>query len=215
MTYKIVSLLIPLVISSIVNPPIGFSFDRENAVSTPFSLKPVDSSTFPINNNDYFSCSSLGPLSLKTVTNNVTVSFTYELRSISSQYIIERVRLLNSSNTVVASSSKQSLYYQKGTRNTVSFVLPIRDHLTRNGLTLKFEIVNESTYAILKAYSSTFYPSSDATISWVSLKQNVYTSKALGYYSKDSQMAPLIETLDFTHFGDFLDIDYYYRLEIN
>ena len=213
MTYKIVSLIVPLVVSSLIHYPSFPNMDGENAISTPFTLKPVDSSLFPI--NDYFSCTTFGPFSLSTVTNDVNVTFTYELRNISSQNIIERVRLLDSSNSVVGSSSKKTIYYQKGTRNTVTFTLPIRDHLTRNGLTLKFEITNTTNYAILKAYSSTFYPSSDATLSWVSLKQNPHVSKTLGFYSNDSQMEPLIETIDFTHFGDYLDIDHYYRLEIN
>ena len=213
MTYKIITLIIPLVVSSIINTPIVSNNDRENAVSKPFSLISIDDSLLP--SDDFFSCTTFGPFSLSTVTNNVSVTFTYELRSISSQNIIERVRLLNSSNSVLASSSKQQKYYQKGTRNEVTFSLPIKDYLTRNGLTLKFEIVKESSYAILKAYSSTFYPSSDATISWVSLKQSPHTSNALGFYSEESEMKPLIETIDFTHFGDYLDIDYYYRLELH
>ena len=149
MTYKIVSLIIPLVVSSLIHYPCIPNVDGENAISTPFTLKPVDSSLFPI--NDYFSCTTFGPFSLSTVTNNVSVTFTYELHNITSQNIIERVRLLNSSNTVVASSSKNSKYYNRGSRNTVTFSLPIRDHLTVNGLTLKFEIVNDSSYSILKA----------------------------------------------------------------
>ena len=210
MTYKVLTLIVPLTISSIATLPVNLNFDGNKAVSSVLTFKPLD----PIA-DDYFNCSTFGPFSLSTVTNNVNVSFVYQLYSISSQNIVERVRLFNSSNSVVSSASNASIYYKNGTRNTTSFNLRIRDYLTRNGLTLKFEIVRKSDYAVLKAYSTTFYPSSDAQISWVSLKQSPYVSQSLGFYSEDSQMKPLIETIDFTHFGDYLDIDYYYRLDIN
>ena len=210
MTYKILALIAPIVISSISTFPNGMQFDSQKAISSMLTLKPID---FPTG-DDYFSCTKFGPFSLSTVTNNVSVSFTYQLYSISNQNIVERVRLFNSSNSVVSTVSKSYIYYKKGTLNNVSFNLRIRDYLTRNGLTLKFEIIRESDYAVLKSYSTTFYPSSDSQISWVSLKQTPHVSQSLGFYSDDSEMKPLIETLDFTHFGDYLDIDYYYRLDI-
>ena len=185
--------------------------NNPKAVSDVLTFLPID---YP-SGNDSFSCSTFGPFSLSTVTNSVGVSFSYQLYSISSQNIVERVRLFNSSNSVVSSVSNSYIYYRQGATNTVSFNLRIRDYLTRNGLTLKFEIVKESNYSVLKSYSMTFYPSSDAQISWVDLKQNPHVSQTLGFYSVDSQMKPLVETLDFTHFGDYLDIDYYYRLDIS
>ena len=213
MTYKVFSIIVPLVISSIIDIPSKSSFDTPKArISSKFSLLPI--SEEPVQ-EDYFNCTTFGPFSLSTVTNGVNVTFTYQLYSVSSQNIIERVRLLNSSNSVVASSSKSSKYYNRGSQNSVTFSLPIRDHLTVNGLTLKYEIVNASSYTILKAYSSTFYPSSDSFINWMELKQNPHVSKALGFYSDGKTMKPLIETIDFTSFGDYLDVDYYYRLELN
>ena len=215
MTYKIIPIIIPLIISSITSFPNKTHFDSEKALtSKPFSFISINDSDLP-NYDDYFSCTTFGPFSLNTVTNNVSVTFTYQYGSIVSQNIVERVRILNSSNAVVAGFSKQYKYYTRGNRNNVTFSLPIKDHLTRNGLTLKFEILKESNLSVLKAYNATFYPASDANVSWLSLKRNVYTSKSLGFYSKESQMEPIVEKLDFTHFGDYLDIDYYYRLEIN
>ena len=215
MTYKIIPLIIPFVVSSIVSLPTNPHFDSGKVLpSKPFSFISINDSDLPPA-DDYFSCTTFGPFSLSTVTNSVSVTFTYQYGSIVSQNIVERVRLLDSTNTVVGGSSKQYRYYTKGTRNNVTFSLPIKDHLNRNGLTLKFEILKESNLTILKAYSTTFYPTSDENVSWVSLKQNVRTSKSLGFYSDDSEMKPIIEKLDFTHFGDYIDIDYYYRLEIN
>lgn len=213
MIYKVALLVVPLAISSIINLPSKPTFEVPQArISSKFSFLPI--SEEPVQ-NDYFDCTTFGPFSLSTVTNNVNVTFTYQLYSVQSQNIIERVRLLNSSNSVVASSSKAHKYYSSGNRNSVTFSLPIRDHLTVNGLTLKFEIVNESSYSIIKAYSATFYPTSNSYINWMTLKQNPYTSRSLGFYSDGSSMKPLIETFDFTQFGDYLDVDYYYRLDIN
>lgn len=214
MTHKILFLVAPLVISSIISFPSGPIEYRETAISLPLTLKPIDSSLLP-QGNDYFSCTTFGPFSLSTVTNQESVTFTYELRSISSQNIVERVRLFNSSGTVVAAYSRSPLYYQKGKRISVSFTIFLKDYLTRNGLTLKFEIVRQSDYTVLKDYSSTFYPTSDALISWIDLKNNPHVSNPLGFYSDGEGMKSLIETLDFTHFGDYLDINYYYRLDIN
>ena len=223
MTYKILALVIPLTISSVANLPMKISFDAPKArisskSSSRFSFIPIDSSSTsssePVG-TDYFDCRTFGPFNLSTVTNSVPITFTYELYSIASQSIVERVRLLNSSNSVVASISQPYFYYSVGTRKSVNFSLPIRDNLTRNGLTLKFELVNASTYAIVKTYSATFYPSSDSYINWTTLKQEPYTSKSLGFYSKDDDIEPLIEVLDFTSFGDYLDVDYYYRLDLS
>lgn len=213
MVYKVLAFIAPLVISSIISMPSKPTLDAPKArISSKFSLLPISSEPTL---DDYFDCTTTGPFSLSTVTNNVSVTFTYELYSISSQNIVERVRFFNSSNTVVSASSMASKYYYRGTRNSVTFSLPIRDYLTTNGLTLNFEIVSNSSYSVLKTYSSTFYPTSDAYINWISLKQNPYTSKSLGFYSDGTSMKPLIETFDFTHFGDYLDIDYYYRLDIS
>ena len=214
MTYKILALVAPLVVSSTAGftPVEVVDFEKPIFIS---SLPLILTSFGNIYEQDSFSCSTLGPFSLSTVTNDVSVTFNYQYYSVSSQKIIERVRLLNSSNSVVSSSSKASINYTRGTLNTVSFNLRIRDYLTRNGLTLKFEIVKESNYSILKEYSATFYPSSDSQISWVDLKQNPHVSQSLGFYSKNSQMNPLVETIDFTNFGDYLNVDNYYRLDIN
>ena len=215
MTYKIISLLVPLIISSVSNIPNQISFDSPKYISSKFSFVSIDEPIIVEHYDDYFRCSTFGPFSLDTVTNNETVTFTYELNNILSQDIIERVRIFNSSNSVVSASSNASIYYRKGTRNTTSFTIRLRDYLTSNGLTLKFEIVSKSNRTVLKDYSATFYPTGDEEISWVSLKQSPHVSRSLGFYSKDSEIKPLVETLDFTHFGDYLNVDYYYRLDVN
>lgn len=216
MIYRIVGIVASLIITSIADFPIGLSVIGPNAFSlpssVPFTFKPIDDDILP-GKVDYFNCTTFGPFSLETVTNDAEVTFTYELYSVPSQNFIERVRLLNSSNSVVASSSKTFFYYIKGDRREVTFSLRIRDYLTKDGLTLNFELVNEPSYEIVKTYSTHFYPSSDETISWLDLKQNTHTSKTLGFYSDTFSMRPLVEKIDFTHFGDYVDVDNYYRLD--
>ena len=146
MVYKVLAFIAPLVISSIISMPSKPTLDAPKVrISSKFSLLPISSEPTL---DDYFDCTTTGPFSLSTVTNNVSVTFTYELYSISSQNIVERVRFFNSSNTVVSASSMASKYYYRGTRNSVTFSLPIRDYLTTNGLTLNFEIVSNSSYII-------------------------------------------------------------------
>ena len=218
MIYKILVLVVPLTVSSLINTPSYHDVDYPMRAPSDLTLKPIDSdpifSSTPTG-TDYFNCDTYGPFPLSSVTNDTEMTFTYQLYSISSQNIIERIRLLNSSNTVVNASSKPSKSYTKGTKNTISFTVPLRDYFTANGLTLKFEILKASDRTVLKAYSVTFYPPSNSTVSWVYLKQNIYTSKSLGFYAQNNNMQELIEKLDFTHFGDYLDIDYYYRLDLN
>ena len=225
MTFKIGFLVIPLVVASIINCPADGFVNRPNKVDPSFTFLPdpgfsssigfssiVSSSqnTF----NDYFSCPKYGPFSLNNPS-NFAVEFEYELNSIISQTVIERIRVFNSSNSVVASSSKAPINYTRGQRKTVNFTVPFKDYWSVNGLTLKFEIVNSSTAAILKAFSVTFYPPSQKTISGVLLKKEQYTSRCLGFYGDGEGMKELKETFDFTTLGDYVGVDYYYRLNLS
>ena len=226
MSFKIGFLIIPLAASSIVNIPLldnyrhpnkdsGFSLlpgPGDSSLPISSSFNPSSFSSF-INNNDYFNCSRYGPFPLETA-NNFDVTFEYELNSITSKTIIERIRLFNASNSVVASSSKASIFYSKGTRKSVTFTVPIKGYWTANGLTLKFEICN-SSHAVLKAYSNTFYPPSKKTINGATLKREKYISKCLGFYGDGEDMKSVIETFDFTTLGDYVDVDYYYRLNLS
>ena len=214
MAYKISFLIIPLVISSIAKIPSFSDFNHPNVVSKPLTFLPIDSSYITPLMEDYFNCDFYGPFSLSNPT-NFQASFSYCLHSISSQSIIERVRFFTTSNSLVSAASKTSFYYTKGKDKTVAFNIPIVDCLTKNGLTLKFEIVNASTYSILKTFSATFYPRSESYIPGATLKRNVYTSKSLGFYGNGKELKEAYEIFDFTTFGDYLDVDYYYRLELN
>ena len=229
MTFKIGFLIIPLAISSIIGIP---SINDGNHINKnpSFSIlpDPGDSSTpntsyhfstsfhyssLPTG-DDYFSCSQYGPFPL-TNCSNFNATFEYRLYSVFSQSIKERIRLFNASGSVVASSTKTTVSYTIGTKRSVTFLVPIHDYWNVNGLTLKFEIINSSSSAILKDYSITFYPPSQKTINGSLLKRETYTSKALGFYGDGTELKELKETFDFTTIGDYVGVDYYYRLRLD
>ena len=224
MTYKVLFITLPLTIASISNLPKGSfvaDYNQINAKSNTLTLKPIDEPSsspapisFPTSNEDFFSCDSCGPFPLSN-PQDFSATFTYKLYSISSQSIIERIRLFNSANSVVSSSSKAAKSYTQGKRISVIFTIPLRNYWNANGLTLKFEILNASTYAVLKAYSATFYPPSNSVIPATTLKRNIYYSRSLGFYSDGSQMKEMVETFNFKNFGDYLNVDNYYRLDVN
>jgi len=212
MSYKSVFVFMPLIVSSLINLPEGQWFKMPNYKPSSMSLVPISSLDLQL--DDYFNCDFYGPFSLSNI-NDININLTYRLYSVSSQNIIERIRLFDSSNHAVSVSSKATFYYTKGSTKEVSFLLSLEDYLTNNGLTLKFEIINSSTKAVLKTHSASFYPRSESYISGVTLKRNIYTSKSLGFYGDGLNINEAYETFDFTNFGDYLDIDYYYRLGID
>ena len=226
MTSKIGILIISLTISSIINLPIERTIynDENKLPSYSFLTDPIvpsfssssSSGTSSSSNNmgDYFYCPPYGPFPLDNCS-NFDATFTYKLYNIPSTSIIERIRLLNSSNSVVASSSKTSFTYTLGQKKTVTFTIPIKDYWSVNGLTLKFEILNSVDRSIMKAYSTTFYPPSKKTILGATLKRSIYTSKPLGFYADGIVMKSIIVIFDFTTIGDFINVDYYYRLNLH
>ena len=222
MTYKIGLLVVPLIISSIANMPVVEPINRPTKIPSFTALPDPDLSSLPLftssnssnNNEDYFYCDQYGPFPLDDC-DDFDISFTYELNTIPSQNIIERIRVFNSSGSVVSSSSKAPVDYVKGTRKTVTLLAQIHDHWSVNGLTLKFEILNSSSRTILKAYSASFVPPSQKSIPGASLKRSIYSTNSLAFYGDGEDMKEMKETFDFTTIGDYLDVDYYYRLTLN
>ena len=197
----------------------SFSIEKPSTFSKPtYSSRPASSSSSSSSsgaplNQDYFYCPSYGPFPINS--DDFDASFTYSLFSIDSQNIIERLRILNTSETVMAATSKARKYYTSGTTTVVVFTIPLHDYWTVNGLTINFEIINASNYTILKGYSITIYPPSCQNISAQQLKSDIYVSKNLGFYGNSDGFQPIKETIDFTHFGDYLDVNSYYKLDLS
>ena len=201
-------------ISDSVIPSWHNSSISSSSVPIPSSYSSSSSEPVMVNpKEDYFSSSQYGPFFLGA--DDFEATFTYELNNISNQPILERIRLFNSSNSVVASSNKTKIDYVTGTRNSVKFLVPIHDYWTNNGLTLKFEILNYNTRDIIKQYSATFYPPSCSTLSGEYLKRNYYQSRALGFYGDGKQMKEIVEVFDFRYLGEYLNINSYYRLDLS
>ena len=160
---------------------------------------------------DYIFSDHYGPFNIGS--NNFDATFTYALNSVASQSIFERIRLFNANNEVVSSSSKTSFSYTKGSQKSVTFTIPIRDYLTSSGLTLSFEILN-TAHVIYKHYSVTFYPPSNSTIPGTTMLREKHESKSLGFYGDGSGLKELKETIDFRTFGEYLNVDYYYKLDL-
>lgn len=170
-------------------------------------------SSFHDTTKDYIYAGYYGPFEIGA--DDFEATFKYELNTIQSQTILERIRLFNASNSVVASSTKTKVDYVRGREKEVTFLVPIHDYLTNNGLTLNFEILNYESREILKTYSVKFYPPSERTVSGQYLKQNIYTSRCLGFYADGDAIRELTESFDFRAIGNYWNVDYYYRFIIN
>ena len=181
----------------------------ENPSTSSSSSSSSSTSSEPV---DYFYCDRYGPFPLSNPI-NTDVTFTYELNSIASQDIIERMRILRN-GSVVASSSMPSKAYVTGTRNNVTFTLPLQNYWTSAGLKVIVEIINSSTREVLKDYSAYLYPPKNDFISASTLKSVGYCSDSLGFYGDGTTLKEVYEMFDFTRIGDYLDVDYYYRLDI-
>ena len=183
----------------------GISFPR----STPSS-----SSSYPEIPiiDDYFYCTKYGPFDLDNPT-NPSVSFTYRIYSIDSQTIMERVRMFRN-GTLVTALTNSPKDYVTGSKQMASFTLPIRDYWTRSGLEMRFEIVSTS-YIILKTFSTSIYPPRNSSVPTYDLKHLLYKSNGIGFYGDGRNMLSFRETFDFRGIGDYIDNDYYYRLDIS
>ena len=185
--------------------------DNSNSSSS-YSYRPIKANATKA--EDTFKCSRYGPFSVDNCS-DFTARFTYKLNSVSDQKIIERLRLLSTSGSVLHATSKASFDYVTGKQRTVSFTVPMKDYWTSNGLTLKFEIVNASSYTILKAHTATFYPVLNGTVSIGTLRRKIYTSRSFGFKGDGTNMVETTESFDFTNIGSYVNVDNYYCLDLD
>ena len=159
----------------------------------------------------YFSCPTYGPFIVGDPDFDVT--FTYRIFG-PSRRIMERLRIFSPSGSVLHTSRKTDRDYVEDSLETVTFTMPIKDYLTNKGLTFKFEILNRPSNTILCEYGTTFYPAENVNPTVQELKSGVYETKSIGFYGDGETIKNINERFDFTTIGDYLDIDYYYRLNI-
>ena len=180
--------------------------------------KQVTSSSFSsleadVTDGDYFYCGNYGPFNPND-KNPVQITFTYRLASIGGSHFAERVRLFKDGQVVYA-SKKATFNYSSGTTKDVTFSINFHDYLTEDGLELRFELMFATTDSVVKSHSITFYPPKSETISYLEYKHKIYESRCVGFYADGRGFCELKDTFDFTKFGDYVDNDYYYRLEID
>lgn len=180
----------------------GISYERSSK-STVSSL--LDDSSA------YFSCPTYGPF--KVGDPDFDVTFTYRIFG-PSRRIMERLRIFSPSGSVIYASRKEERDYIEDSLETVTFTMPIKDYLSNNGLTFKFEVLNRPRNTILCEYGTTFYPIENVNPTVQQLKSGVYETKNIAFYGDGETIKGINERFDFTTIGDYLDIDYYYRLNI-
>ena len=179
------------------------------------SLTPSGSNDASIgdkNGEDYFQCPIYGPFQVGDKDFNAT--FKYRAK-IDNQQIYERLRIFTPSGELLNAQTKTAKSYANNALEEVTFLVPIRNCLSSRGITLKFEILKKSNREILKDYSATIYPLSIPNNNYQYYKNNVYESLPIGFYGDGQEMKAIKETINFTNLGDYLESDYYYRLDVN
>ena len=217
--YKIYPLITAILLSAIGRAPIGqinkspggFSFDPITPPSSSsFSSLSEPEPEVP-QGDDYFSCDIYGPFQMGG--NNFDVTFNYRVKTIN-QSIVERMRLLDSDGNIVYVSTKTSRFYQDNALLSVTFTVPISMYLGYSVLTIRFEVLAKSTYSVIASYGTHFYPVSVPDVSYIYLKGNVYETPVTGFFGDGNTMQEINERFDFRTVEDYLNVDYYYRLNI-
>ena len=165
----------------------------------------------PVLEEDSFSSDVYGPFEVGGP--DIKATFNYRM-NIMDQEVIERMRFFDSNNRVLRSENHSAFKYTKLSSITTSFTIPIHNYLTNKGIILKFELLNSGTREIIKAYSATIYPYKKQTWFTDELKHNVYQSESLGFYGDGTGLKEAKEQIDFTLLGDYLSLDYYYKLNL-
>ena len=179
-------------------------------LSLDYSSKPM--ATSELNDSSaYFSCPTYGPF--KVGDPDFEASFTFRIFG-PSRKIIERLRIFSPSGSVLHTYRKTERDYIEDSLDTVTFTMPIKDYLTSNGFTFKFEIVNRPNNKVICEYGTTIYPVEETNPTVQELKSGVYETRNFAFYGDGETIRGINERFDFTSISDYLDIDYYYRLNI-
>ena len=160
---------------------------------------------------DYFVSPIYGPFQVGDPDFNAT--FTYRAK-IDDQQILERLRIFTADGELLNAQTKTAKTYENNALEKVTFLVPIRNCLSAKGITLKFEILAKSNRTILKTYSATIYPASTPNNTYQYYRNNVYQSLPIGFYGDGQSMKAIKETISFSNLGDYLESDYYYRLDV-
>lgn len=184
----------------------------QSSSSSPSSSSQASSSSEIPVEQDYFYCDTYGPF-LPNQIGKVEMTFKYRLVNVSHEIFAERVRLFMNGQVVYV-SKKAPFSYSAGTTKEVTFKVNIHDYLTESGLELRFELLTSNSLDIVKSHNVTFYPPKEERLLATELKYYTYESRNVGFYADGIGFKELKDVLDFTKYGDYVDNDYYYRLDI-
>ena len=161
---------------------------------------------------DYFASDIYGPFSVGDP--DFDAKFTYRA-DIDNQKIMERLLLCDISGDPYVSTNHAPFNYTNRALIETTFTIPIHRYLTDKGLTLKFQILNSSSMQVLKSYSVSIYPCVQAGWTYEEYMRGLYITRNIGFYGNGKSLQGITEAYYFHHIGEYIDNDYYYRLDLN
>ena len=161
---------------------------------------------------DYFASDVYGPFNVGDPDFDATFSYR---ANIDNQHIIESFQLFpfNSQEPYVTTNHAHFLYRNNALIQT-TFNVPINRYLTNKGLTLKFEILAYPSREVLKSYSAMLFPCIQPGWSVESMKAGYCFTRSIGFYGNGQALANITEGFDFSYLDDYIDNEYYYRLDL-
>ena len=161
---------------------------------------------------DYFVSDVYGPFYVGDPDFDATFSYR---ASIENQQIIESFQVFPvSSQDPYVTTNHPPFYYRNNSLIETTFTVPIKRYLTNKGLILKFEILSSPSREVLKSYSTILYPCTQPGWSLEALKTGYCFTRNIGFYGSGKALTPVTETFDFHYLGDYIDNEYYYRLDL-
>jgi len=206
---KLIPFLFIVFLSSCTSQQKGnTSRDSFNQTSHPSSSQIIQSQKATV---DYFSSDIYGPFHVGD--SDFDAKFTYRL-DIENQKIYERMLICSISGDTYVSTNHTPFSYQNNASINTTFTIPIKNYLTENGLTLKFEILSYPDRKVLKSYSVSIYPCLQAGWTYEQYMRGLYITRNIGFYGNGKSLTGITEAYYFHHIGEYVDNEYYYRLDL-
>ena len=176
-----------------------------SVVTSPYSYRSIKSDA------DYFSSDIYGPFYVGDP--DFEAKFTYRA-NIENQQIVENFLLCDTSGNPYASTNHAPIYYSNHALIETSFTVPIYRYLTEKGVILKFRILSHPSREVLKEYKITIYPCVQAGWTYEEYMSGLYITRNIGFYANGKGFKGVTEAYYFHHIGEYIDNDYYYRLDL-
>ena len=162
---------------------------------------------------DYFVSDVYGPFNIGDPDFDATFSYR---ANIDNQHIIESFQLFpfNSQEPYVTTNHVPFGYRNNALIQT-TFTIPINRYLTNKGLTLKFELLAYPSREVLRSYSTHLFPLTQPGWSVDDMKTGYCITRSIGFYGSGQTLSPISESFNFSYLGDYIDNEYYYRLDFS